>query len=57
MVEGAIIAGLGIAIGYLVKHYETKGLQSKYDDAIDQLNVARELEREREHGPDNWFDQ
>ena len=56
MIQGAVILLLGLAGGYLVKALQTKGLESKYKDTKDQLSIARQMEKEREHEPDNFYD-
>ena len=56
MIQGAVILLLGLALGYLVKALQTKGLESKYKDVEGQLDIARQIEREREREPDNFYD-
>jgi len=47
---------VGLAGGYLVKALQTKGLESKYKDVKGQLDIARQIEKEREREPDNFYD-
>lgn len=56
MIIGAVILLVGLVAGYLVKTIEIKGLESKYRDVKKQLAIARELEKEREHEPETWYD-
>ena len=56
MIQGAVILMVGLAGGYLVKALQTKGLESKYKDVKGQLDIARQMEKEREREPDNFYD-
>lgn len=57
MITGAIVSCVSFVLGYLLKTYETKALQSKYRDVKEQLAIARELEKEKTTEPINFYDQ